>query len=126
MLDRPFRCCLNTTDPGPWTAGVDDSADPEMVSAMHNITLNLSNDTALPDYIKKLRAAVNIDSRTRLGGDIQRCLLSGAADRLLLMSKNIDPWPWQSRRQRWRDAWDVFMGRAVAIRVTGTVYDNAH
>ncbi len=28
----PVCCCKDTPDPGPWKAGVDDSADPAMVS----------------------------------------------------------------------------------------------
>ena len=76
------RCCLTTPDPGAWKAGVDDTADPSMVKAMHNITERLSHRMPLSDLIWALKAAVQIDSRTMLGGNIQRCLLSNAADRL--------------------------------------------
>lgn len=124
-LGSGFRCCLNTPDPGPWTAGVDDSADPYMIEAMHSIRDNLSRSTPLFDFIRMLRRAVNIDSRTTLGGDIQRCLLSGVADRLVLISQNIDPAPWRTMRERVGDSWAVFKGRAVAIPIRGTVYDEA-
>src|ERR1700693_3027218 len=124
VRQRPFWCCLNTPDPGLWTAGVDDSADPEMISVMHAIRDNLSYRTSIFEFIKQLRAAVNIDNRTLLGWDIQRCLLSNAAYRLTLLAEKIDPAPWRTRRERFRDAWVVLKGRAVAIHVRGTVYDD--
>src|SRR5450631_1503603 len=70
------RCCLTTPDPGKWQAGVDDTADPAMVKAMHNIRDRLSHRMPLIDLIWALKAAVQIDSRTRMGHDIQNCLLS--------------------------------------------------
>ena len=118
-----WKCCLNTPDPGPWRAGVDDGADPQMVDRMHWIRDNLSYSTPLLTFIKQLQSAVHIDSRTLLGGDIQRCLLSNAAHRLTLLSENIDPAPWRSVRTSIKDAWAVLKGRAVAIYVRGTVYD---
>lgn len=118
------RCCLNTPDPAPWRAGVDDSADPEMVLRMHSIRDNLSYATPIPVLIKQLNAAVQIDSRTMLGGDIQRCLLSNAAHRLTLLARNIDPAPWRTLRLRISDAWAVIMRRAVAIHVAASVYDD--
>lgn len=111
-----FRCCLTTSDPGPWTAGVDDSADPEMVRAMHTIRDRLSHNTPLRDLIWALKASVNIDSRTRLGGDIQRCLLSNAAHRLQTLGEGVDPAPWRSLRDRIADAWAVLRRRGVCIR----------
>ena len=123
-MDRPFYCCLNTPDPGPWQAGVDDSADTEMVGTMHTIQNNLSYRTPVFEFIGKLRMAAQIDNRTLLGRDIQRCLLSNAAHRLTLLAEKIDPAPWRTLKERLRDAWAVFNGRAVAIHVRGTVYDS--
>lgn len=119
-----FRCRLNTPDPGSWQAGVDDAASPEMIGVMHGIRDNLSYRTPVEVFIEQLRAAVQIDSRTMLGGDIQRCLLSNAAHRLTLLTRNIDPAPWRTMRDRLSDAWAVIRGRAVAIHVTGSVYDD--
>lgn len=123
-MNRPFDCCLNTPDPLPWQAGVDDSADPNMVSTMHSIQDNLSYRTPIFEFIGKLRAAVQIDNRTLLGRDIQRCLLSNAAHRLTILAERIDAAPWRSSRERFYDAWAVFKGRAVAIHVRGTAYEN--
>lgn len=119
-----WQCCLNTPDPRPWTAGVDDSSSPEMIDVMHSIRDNLSHSTPIKDFIKSLEAACNLDSRTRLGWRIQVCLLSNAAHRLTLLSQKIDPAPGRSVRQRIKDAWAVLKGRAVAIYVRGTVYDD--
>lgn len=119
-----WHCCLNTPDPGPWQAGVDDGADPQMIDKMHSIRDNLSYSTPIFDFIQQLRSAVHLDSRTRLGGDLQRCLLSNAAHRLTLLSQKIDPAPWRSLGQSIKDAWAVFKGRAVALHVRGTVYDD--
>ena len=125
-IDRPFWCCLNTPDPAPWQAGVDDSADADHVGMMHGIRDNLSYRTPIFDFIRQLRAAVQVDNRTLLGRDIQRCLLSNAAHRLTLLAEKIDPAPWRSRQERLHDAWAVFKGRAVAVHVRGTVYENWH
>lgn len=111
-----FRCCLMTPDPGPWTAGVDDSADPRMIAAMHGITGRLSGQMPLGDFIWALRASVQIDSRTGLGGDIQRCMLSMAAQRLELLGQRTDSDAcWKGWRYRLRDAWAVWKGRAAPI-----------
>lgn len=124
MSERPFWCCLNTPDPGPWKAGVFDAADPEMIRVMHGIRDNLSRSTPIYLFIKQLKTAVQIDSRTRLGHDIQRCLLSNAADRLTLLVEHIDPAPWARLRDRIRDAWAVIRCRAVATHIRGSVYDD--
>jgi hypothetical protein len=94
-----------------------------MINVMHSIRDNLSHRTPVFDFIWQLRAAALIDNRTLLGHDIQRCLLSNAAHRLTLLAERIDPAPWRSRWDRVQDAWAVLRGRAVAIRVVGTVYD---
>jgi hypothetical protein len=71
-----------------------------------------------------LKAAVNIDSRTDLGRDIQRCLLSNAAYRLELLALNIDPTQsWKRRGDIIRDAWEVLRGRAAAIHLRKTSHD---
>lgn len=120
-----FQCCQTIPDPKPWTAGVDDSADPRMVEAMHSIRDKLSHNMPLDDFIWALKAAVNIDSRTNLGWRLQVCLLWNAVHRLEILGKQIDPdaiW----RRRGWprlKDAWAVFQGRAVVIYVKGD--DNA-
>jgi hypothetical protein len=131
MNSTPFSCCLNTPRPGPWKAGVADGADPGMIDAMERIRGSLSHKTPLPDFIWALKAAVQIDSRTRLGHDIQRCLLSNAADRLEIMyvsSPNLRPNAKNVEHVRWgaswryfnggiKDAWAVFRRRAVALYV---------
>lgn len=119
-----FRCCLETPDPGPWQAGVDDAAEPAMVERMHSIRDNLSYRTPIFVFIRQLHAAVNIDNRTLLGQDIQRCLLANAAARLTLLAENVDPYPWRTLRENLRDAWAVLRRRAVAIHVRGTVYED--
>ena len=125
------RCCLTTPDPGAWTAGKNDTADPDMVARMHSIRDRLSHRMPLSDLIWALNAAVQIDSRTTLGGDIQRCLLSNAADRLEFIyatTPSLHPDPKTLERVRWlvswryfngkvRDAWAVFRRRAVALYV---------
>lgn len=129
------RCCLTTPDPGKWQAGVDDGADPGMIKAMHNIRDRLSHRMPLNDLIWALKAAVQIDSRTRLGHDIQRCLLSNAADRLEFIyatTPGLHPDPKTLEHVRWlvswryfngkvRDAWAVFRRRAVALYVNPTL-----
>jgi hypothetical protein len=114
-----FRCCMTTTDPGPWKAGVDDAADDAMIGRMHSIRDRLSHSMPLDDFIWALKASVGIDSRTMLGWDIQRCLLSNAAHRLEILEKQIDPDAiWRMRGlPRLRDAWAVFRGRAVVVYV---------
>jgi hypothetical protein len=95
-----------------------------MVGVMHGIRDNLSHSTPIFEFIRQLQAAVQIDNRTLLGRDIQRCLLSNAAHRLTLLAENIDPAPWRTLRDRFHDAWAVFKSRAVAVHVRGTVYDD--
>src|SRR5882724_3632796 len=115
-----FRCCLTTKDPGPWKAGVDDAAYDPMVMRMHTIRDQLSYNMPLKDFIWALKSAIGIDSRTMLGGDIQRCLLSNAAHRLEVMGNRTDPdavWNMPGSKYRLRDAWAVFRGRAVVIYV---------
>lgn len=113
------RCCLTTPDPGAWTAGKDDSADGVMINRMHAIRERMNYHMSTDDLLYCLKASVNIDSRTKLGGDLQRCLLSVAAHRLELLAKHIDPSPWLTMGWRYRleRAWDVFRGRALAVWV---------
>jgi hypothetical protein len=113
-----FRCCLVTEDPGPWTAGVDDTADPAMVNAMHRIRDRLSYQMPIGDLIWALEAGTQIDSRTMLGGDLTRCLLSNAAARLRAIGLHQDPWPWSPLRQRIKDAWAVLRRNGVCIRTS--------
>jgi hypothetical protein len=125
MLEVPWPA-----DPQSWKAGVDDSADPEMIARMHDIAGRLSHRTPMGEFIRMLNAAVHVDSRTRLGHDIQRCLLSNAADRLEFMFASYCPlqdakleeharWcmSWGYFNQKLRDAWAVFRKRAVALYV---------
>ena len=116
-MGEPFKCCMNTPDPGPWKAGVDDGADPPMIDLMHKIRGKICNNMTTDDLIWELKAAVQIDSRTRLGRDIQRCLLSIAADRLTIIEKNADPYSWHSFHDRLRDAKAVFDRRAVCVYI---------
>lgn len=130
-LDAAANCCHSAADPGPWKAGVDDAADPPMVSAMHRIRDGLSHRTPLPDFIWMLNAAVQIDNRTVMGHDIQRCLLSNAADRLEVLyvsggklptgDKNAEHVRWFTSwgyfNGKIRDAWAVFRRRAIALYV---------
>jgi hypothetical protein len=112
------RCCLTTPEPGEWTAGVDDTADPGMINRMRDIVKRLNYRMSIWELIWVLKAATNIDSRTQLGGDIQRCLLSNAAYRLEILALNIAPsQSWKKRRDIIRDAWSVLRGRAVAIYI---------
>lgn len=120
----PFAglCCLNTPEPGPWTAGVDDAADPRMIRSMREIRDKLSHKMPLDDFIRAVKASMQIDSRTMLGGDIQRCLLANAAHRLAILGKQIDPEAaWRPRGlARLKDAWAVFRGRAVVTYIKGS------
>lgn len=95
-------------------------ADPSMTNALYRIRDLLSYEMPIDDFIWSLKAAVQIDSRTMLGGDIQRCLLSNAAHRLEILQKQIDPDAiWRARGwPRLKDAWAVFRGRAVVTYVT--------
>jgi hypothetical protein len=114
------RCCLTTGDPGKWTAGVNNSADDNHIGLMHGIRNKLSYNMPLNDFIWALKSAVGIDSRTMLGGDIQRCLLSNAAHRLEIMGNRTDPdatWSMPLSKYRFKDAWAVLMGRAAVIYV---------
>lgn len=113
-----FRCCLTTDDPGPWKAGVNDTADPNMIHAMHRIRDRLSNQMPIGDLIWVLEAAVQIDSRTTLGGDIQRCLLWNAAARLKAIGLHKNPWPWSPLSQRIKDAWAIIRRNGVCIRTS--------
>jgi hypothetical protein len=88
-----------------------------MIEAMRDITDKLSYRMPLKDFIWALKAAMQIDSRTMLGGDIQRCLLSNAAERLEKLEWKVDPMPWLSWRDRLKDAWAVVQRRAVVIYV---------
>jgi hypothetical protein len=74
-------------------------------------------------FIKQLEAAAQLDSRTELGGDIQRCLMWGAHYRLKLLVEKVDPAPWRSTWTKIRDAWAVLKNRAVAVHVIGSVLD---
>jgi hypothetical protein len=117
--------------PAPWKAGVDNSADPMMVERMEQIQQNLNHRTPMPEFIKMLNRAVNIDSRTIMGQDIQRALLSNAAIRLEYLYLALDPVPEGPLKEdgkwlmswryfncgRFRDAWAVFKRRAVALYV---------
>lgn len=112
------RCCLTTPDPGQWTAGKDDTADPQMVAAMHGIRDKLSYQMPVSDLVWALKASINIDSRTMLGGNIQHCLLSNAAHRLAVLALHVEPRPHPiALFDRIRDAWAVYKRKAVAIYV---------
>jgi hypothetical protein len=102
-----------------------------MIASMERIRSGLSHRTPLPEFILMLKAAVQIDNRTRLGHDIQRCLLSNAADRLELIyattpgmnpdRKNVEHVRWWASwgyfNAKLRDAWAVFRRRAVALYI---------
>lgn len=113
-----MRCCLTTPDPGRWQAGVDNGADPEHTAVMHRIRDSLSYRMPIGDLIVALESSIQIDSRTELGGDIQRCLLSNAAERLTKFACKVEPMPWLTWRDRLRDAWAVFCRRAVVVYVS--------
>lgn len=119
-MTKSNRCCLTTPEPGKWTAGVDDSADPAMIERMKDIVSRLNYRMPIWELIWCLKAASNIDSRTRMGGDIQRCLLSNAAYRLEILAVQIDPTQmWKKTSDRIKDAWAVYKGRAAAIYIKG-------
>lgn len=116
-------------DPMPWTAGVDDSADPAMVARMHYVLDNLSHKTSVPDLIKLARMSAHLDQRTRLGYHVQCALLANVADRLEVMYASLpdaDPavveqvnWymRWGYFNGKIADAWAVFRRRAVALYI---------
>lgn len=120
-MTKVHRCCLTTPEPGAWTAGIDDSADAAMIDRMRDITKRLNYRMPIWELIWVLKASLNVDSRTRMGGDIQRCLLSNAAYRLEILALQIDPTQqWKKRRDRIKDAWAVYKGRAAAIYIKGS------
>jgi hypothetical protein len=94
-----------------------------MINRMHHIRDGLSRNMSTSALIDKLHAAVQIDSRTKLGHDIQRCLLSCAADRLMVLVEHVDHAPWRTWVQNLRDALAVYRREAVAIYVQGDAYD---
>lgn len=113
---RRVGCCMGTPDPGPWTAGVDDSADQYMIHRMHSARSMLRNDISDEDLVKVCRISVGLDQRTRLGYHIQCCVLHLAASRLELLALKRDPYPYTTWRARLHMAWEVWKGRANAIR----------
>lgn len=125
LLEVPYPA-----DPKPWKAGVDDSADPEMIAAMHDIAGRLSHRTPMGEFIRMCRASAHLDQRTRLGYHIQCAILGNAADRLEFMFASYCPlqdieleknvrWymQWGYFNSKFRDAWAVFKRRAVALYV---------
>lgn len=116
-ISKVLRCCLTTPDPGAWKAGVDNTADQKMVNAMHKIRDLLSYQMPAQDLIWALRAEAQVDTRTMLGDDIQRCLLSNASHRLEALVEKIDPAPWNTLRNRIMDAWAIIRRRAVCVYV---------
>lgn len=115
-MSGPFCCCKETTDPGPWKAGVDDSADPYMVDRMHAVRNRLRGDMSNDDLIWICRTSAALDQRTRLGYHIQCCVLHNAAGRLELLAKGRDPYPYGLLSYRISQAWAVLTGRASAIK----------
>jgi hypothetical protein len=111
----PVCCCKETSDPGPWKAGVDDGADPPMVNRMHAVRDQLSHAMSDDDLIWICRASAGLDQRTRLGYHIQCCVLFNAAARLALLSKGENPYPRSPLRYRISRAWLVLTGRASAV-----------
>lgn len=125
MLEVPWPA-----DPKPWKAGVDDSADPAMIAAMHDIAGRLSHRTPMPEFIKMVRGSAGLDQRTRFGYHIQCAILHNAADRLEVMFASCCPlqdlelekhvrWymQWGYFNQKLRDAWAVFRRRAVVLYI---------
>lgn len=117
-MTGPVCCCKTTPDPGPWKAGVDDAADPEMVARMHRVRDRLSHQMSTDDLIWMMRASAGLDQRTRLGYHIQCCVLHNAASRMELLAKSKDPMPWRNWLGRIGDAWEVFRGRGVLVRTS--------
>jgi hypothetical protein len=114
-MTGPLCCCKDTPDPGPWKAGVDDSAEPGMVKRMHEVRDRLRNDMSNDDLIWMCRTSASLDQRTRLGYHIQCCVLHNAASRLELLAKGRDPNPYGLFGHRIAQAWAVLSGRASAI-----------
>jgi hypothetical protein len=125
MIEVPYPA-----DPQPWKAGVDDSADPSMIEAMHDIAGRLSHRTPMGEFIRMCRASAHLDQRTRLGYHIQCAILANAADRLEFMFDSYCPlqdlklheevvWKlsWGYFNTKLRDAWAVFRRKAVALYV---------
>ena len=123
-LDQMATCCHAANPPGPWKAGVDDAADPKMIRLMTDIASKISYRTPLSEHVKFCKWTVSsVDTRTRMGDSITRCLLANSAAFIQVLMFHVNPWPWQSWRERVRDAWYVYKRKAVAIYVTRTVYD---
>lgn len=117
MTNTLPECCLRISAPGLWKAGIDDSADPDMVERMRRVTTRLSHNMSTDDLAWMCRASAALDQRTRLGYHIQCCVLHNAASRLELLSKGKDPMPWSHWFNRLRSGWEVFRGRAFAIGI---------
>jgi hypothetical protein len=88
-----------------------------MIVRMHKIRDTLSYKMPISDLIRALKTSIQIDSRTMLGGDIQRCLLANAAHRLEILAEGKDPAPWRTLRDRIKDAWAIIQRRAICVRV---------
>lgn len=125
LLEVPYPA-----DPKPWKAGVDDSADSEMIAAMHDIAGRLSHRTPMGEFIRMCRASAHLDQRTRLGYHIQCAILANAADRLEYMFDSYCPlqdlelhkeatWKlsWGYFNTKFKDAWAVWRRKAVALYV---------
>lgn len=116
-------------DPGPWTAGIDDTADPKMIANMHYVLNNLSHKTTVPDLIKLARMSAGLDQRTRLGYHVQCALLANVADRLEVMYASLPDadlavvehvrWymSWGYFNGKIKDAWAVYKRRAIALYI---------
>jgi len=89
------------------------------------IEQDLDYRTPIPDLIKKMKqSGSSVDLRELRGRDLTRCLLHNGAEKLELLYRRVNTRPWNNWRQRLRDGWAVFQGRALAIYVSGTVYDD--
>jgi hypothetical protein len=92
---------------------------------LNYIETDLDYRTAIPDLVKKMKAAASsVDLRDIHGRDLCRCLLHNGAEKLDLLFRQIDTRPWNTWPQRLTDAYAVFRGRALAIYVTQTVFDD--
>lgn len=115
-MTGPVCCCKTTPDPGPWKAGVDDAADPEMIARMHAVRDRLNVNMSNEDLIWVLKASAQLDQRTRLGYHIQCCVIWNATHRLELLAKGVDPNPWSGLRARISAAWEIIRRRGVLVR----------
>lgn len=97
---------------------------PEQLQIMEGIVERLRYDMPVQELLVLMRACgSSLDTRPRFGDAVMRCVMANGADVIETLASKLDPRPWRTVGQRFRDAWAVFTERAQAIYTSGTVYD---